>query len=250
MSNYHIDTNSKRIEFIDNRFYKTDDGQYVPSVTTILQAYPKDAHFFQWLKQVGEEADTIRDEAGRRGSIVHSLTEIYDAGDEVNLLDNLGNIKFKMSEWAMFERYVQFRQMVEMNVILSEFHLINPELGYAGTLDRVAEINGCNYLIDIKTSNSVYEHYWLQLAAYRRLIEDYYQSDKAIDGVAILWLNAKTRTTDAKKMQGPGWQLLIRDEALTAKDLELFNATYSLWKHQNDTMKPRNLNYSITHKLS
>ena len=110
MSNYFIDTNAKQITFTDNRFYTTEDNQFIPSVTTILQAYPKDAHFYQWLKQVGTEADEIRDEAGRRGSIVHSLTEHFDAGEEVNLLDNGGNIGYKLSEWTMFERYVEFRR--------------------------------------------------------------------------------------------------------------------------------------------
>jgi hypothetical protein len=61
MSTFFIDTNTKQITFTDNRFYSTDDGVNVPSVTTILNAYPKDAHFFQWLKQMGEEADTIRE---------------------------------------------------------------------------------------------------------------------------------------------------------------------------------------------
>ena len=65
-----------RIEFLDNRFYKTSSGNFVPSVTTILEAYPKDASYFKWIKEVGSDADTIRDEAGKRGTIVHELTEV------------------------------------------------------------------------------------------------------------------------------------------------------------------------------
>ena len=106
MTNYVLDTNQKQITFTDNRFYLGEQNEYIPSVTTILQAYPKDAHFFQWLKQVGNEADEIRDEAGRRGSVVHELTERYDAGEEINLLSNGGRIGYKLSEWCMFERYV------------------------------------------------------------------------------------------------------------------------------------------------
>jgi len=250
MSNFFIDTNQRQITFTDNRFYTAESGAFIPSVTTILQAYPKDAHFFQWLKQVGEEADTIKDEAGRRGSIVHSLTERYDAGEEINLLDNGGNINFKMSEWTMFERYVEYRQQVEQEIMFSEINFISEQLGYAGTVDRIAQINGKNYLIDIKTSNTIYDHYWLQLAAYNELIKEAYKSINVIDHVAILWLNAKTRTAGKNgAIQGAGWQLIIREDAERANDLKLFNATKLLWDAQNRDMKPRIKTYSLTHKL-
>lgn len=250
MSNYIIDTNIKQITFLDNRFYATEEGQSVPSVTTILQAYPKDAHFYSWLKQVGEEADAIRDEAGRRGSIVHSLTERYDAGEEVNLLDNGGNIGYKLAEWNMFEKYVDFRNNHPLDIIHSEFNIVSPKLGYAGTIDRVVQINGQNILIDIKTSNTIYDHYWCQLAAYKKLIQEHYHSINVIDKVAILWLNAKTRTRGKDgQIQGNGWQLIIRDSGMEDYDYELFECTHKLWMAQNGDMQPKLKQYSITHKL-
>lgn len=250
MSTYFIDTNTHQITFNDNRFYSDESGNSVPSVTTILQAYPKDAHFYTWLKQVGENADEIRDEAGRRGSIVHSLTERYDAGEEISLLNHSGEIGFKLSEWSMFERYVDFRSHHPFEVIHSEFNIINKGLGYAGTIDRVINIGGKNVLIDIKTSNAVHEHYWLQLAAYYKLLSVHYQDYRCIDEVAILWLNAKTRTYGkGDAIQGPGWQLIYRDQMARKKDLDLFNATHMLWSHQNEAIKPRTLTYQLTHKL-
>jgi len=250
MSSYFIDTNQKQITFTDNRFYTSESGAFIPSVTTILQAYPKDAHFYSWIKQVGEDADTIRDEAGRRGSIVHSLTERYDAGEEVNLLDNGGNINFKMSEWTMFERYVEYRQQVQQEIMFSEINFISEKLGYAGTVDRIVNINGKTYLIDIKTSNTIYDYYWLQLAAYNELIKEAYQSEHVVDHVAVLWLNAKTRTAGKNgAIQGPGWQLIVREDNERENDLKLFNATKLLWDAQNSDMKPRIKTYSLTHKL-
>lgn len=248
MNNYTI--NQNQITFTDNRFYTTDDGQSVPSVTTILQAYPKDAHFYTWLKQVGESADDIRDEAGRRGSIVHNLTERYDAGEEISLINDFGTLDFKLSEWAMFERYIDFRNHHDIDIIHSEFNLIDRGLGYAGTIDRVITINGRNILVDIKTSNAVHEFYWLQLAAYYKLLSKHYQSYNCVDDVAILWLNAKTRTYGkGDAIQGPGWQLIIRDQDQRLKDFDLFNATHMLWSHQNDTIKPKSFTYQIKHKI-
>jgi hypothetical protein len=250
MSNYILDTNKRQITFLDNRFYQTEDGDFVPSVTTILQAYPKDAHFFQWLKQVGDNADEIRDEAGRRGSIVHSLTEQYDAGEEVYLLDNSGHISFKLLEWAMFERYVEFRNNHQLDVIHSEFNVISKSYGFAGTIDRIIQIDGFNILVDIKTSNMVHDHYWLQLAAYERLVNEYYHSAGVIDKVAILHLNAKTRSYGKNgAIQGPGWQLIIRDEADRANDWELFKSTHKLWLAQNSNTLPKNNQFKISHKL-
>ena len=246
MSTFFINTNTKQITFTDNRFYTNEAGQHVPSVTTILQAYPKDAHFFKWLKEVGEDADTIRDEAGRRGSIVHKLTEEYDAGMEINLLNTDGNIGYKLAEWSMFERYVDFRKSHELEVLLSEVNIIDPKLGYAGTVDRVIRYNGKTILVDIKTSNAIHDQYWLQLAAYSELIKKNAKKIK-IDNVAILWLNAKTRTS--KQFQGIGWQLVFRDNAERKNDLELFKATQKLWTAQNKNLQPKSLQYNLTHKL-
>ena len=232
-----------RIEFLDNRFYKTSSGNFVPSVTTILEAYPKDASYFKWIKEVGSDADTIRDEAGKRGTIVHELTERYDMGYEISCVDEQGRPQYKMLEWAMFERYVDFTNEFKPNVELMELHMASEKLGYAGTLDRVIKLNGKNYLVDIKTSNSIYPSYWLQLAAYRELLGDICK----IDGVAILWLNAKTRTRGKKgDVQGVGWQFISKEDS--TQDLKLFNNTFELWKALNEDIKPRVLSYNLKHQ--
>ena len=249
MKHFTIDNNNKQITFSDNRFYTSDEIVFTPSVTTILQAYPKDAHFYSWLKEVGDKADEIRDEAGRRGSVVHNLTERYDNGEELTLINENGTLDFKLSEWSMFEKYVEFGKNHPYDVIHSEVNIINEKLGYAGTIDRVIQLGKKKVLLDIKTSNTVYEHYWLQLAAYHKLYTVELMNAKAIDEVAILWLNAKTRTYGKKgDIQGPGWQLIFRDKASRKKDMDLFNAVHKLWSHQNDGIKPRISTYKLSHK--
>lgn len=232
---------------LDARFYYDDAGNFVPSVTTILEAYPKDAHFFKWLKEVGTDADAIRDEAGRRGSVVHQLTEQYDAGEEVSLLNMDGNLQYKMLEWSMFERYVEFSERFKPEIVMSEQNFVNAQLGYAGTLDRVIKMNGKTYLIDIKTSNVIHDQYWLQLAAYRELLR--VNADMQVDHVAILHLNAKTRTAGSKgAIQGVGWQLITQDYVDKDLDLYMFNKVRELWLVQNKDAKPRRASYTLTHK--
>ncbi|CAB4137368.1 hypothetical protein UFOVP318_26 [uncultured Caudovirales phage] len=238
--------NNKQLTFLDARFYQTQDGNYVPSVTHILDCYPKGAAYFNWLKENGKDADEIRDEAGRRGSVVHKLTELYDAGDEVNLVNPNGSIDYKLNEWAMFERYVEFRKRFNFTTDCIELNIISKELGYAGTLDRVITLDGKKILLDIKTSNAIYPSYWLQLAAYRSLLLN--SLGQRVDMAAILWLNAKTRTEGKKgDIQGIGWQLITKEDC--SKDLELFNATHQLWIAENENSKPKQLTYQISHKL-
>lgn len=250
--NYRIDFTSKQITFLDTRFYLTETGNYVPSVTTILEAYPKSSQFYDWLKKNGENSDDIRDEAGRKGSVVHALTEKYDLGEEVKLLDENGNVNMKMAEWNCFEKYVEFRNRFEVDIHGIECTMASDTLGFAGTMDRdmTIRIRGKRYLLDIKTSNNIWDEYWLQLTAYQKLAEDLDDGNNRFDGRAILWLNAKTRTDGQKgAIQGKGWQLLI-DEDDPAEKWDIFQATHKLWLAQNGSMKPRQNVYQLGHSIT
>ena len=111
-------------------------------------------------------------------------------------------------------------------------------------------MNDKKILLDIKTSNAIYPFYWLQLAAYKKLYESIGLKSGGIDEVAILWLNAKTRTNGSKgAIQGIGWQLVNRDADLMQRDIEMFEATHKLWLAENGTMQPKKLQYQLTHKL-
>jgi hypothetical protein len=248
-ANKNLILNGNQLTFLDTRFYLTDNGVFVPSVTTYLEAYPKSFAYYEWLKSAGENADEIRDEAGRKGSTVHKLTERYDNGEEVTLLDENGFIDYKLSEWSMFEKYVEFRTKHKTAIIHNELNVVSEAYKMGGTIDRVMQINGKLYLVDIKTSNAVHNHYWLQLAAYKTLLLEK-QPELKLDGVAILWLNAKTRTDGkAGAVQGRGWQLVVCEEEMEmVKYWNRFKACQTLWMAENEEAKPRQLSYLITHK--
>lgn len=243
---------AERIQFLDSRFYRTASGGAVPSVTAILDAYPKGAQYYEWLKKHGSDADEIRDEAGRRGSVVHDATERLDLGGELRLMTDEGEPMYKLGEWAMIERYVEFRDRFKADIHAIETKLVSERLGYGGTLDRVMTIDGVTYLVDIKTSGSVWPSYWLQQAAYHELIHDtgfiaqMFPSGHVPEiRLAILWLNARTRTEGkAGQMQGLGWQFIEQPEP-TKHYLDLFNRTHGLWLAEHGHERPR----QVTHKL-
>lgn len=251
-----VKTHPNQLTFVDGRFYTDDNGQHYPSATTILEAYPKPYQLLQWMKEVGSKADEIKTAAGRRGSNVHQLTEDYDNGIECNLLDENGSPKYSLEEWSMFERYVDFSKMYKPEHLLIEQTFVNGSLGFAGTLDRICRIDGKSYVLDIKTSNGIYNSYWLQLAAYEMLYLNAFPSLDAaqklnlpptIDGVAILWLNAKTRTYGKNgAIQGPGWQMVIKDDR--SKDWDLFQSVQKLWQAEHEDDKPREFSYQLSHK--
>ena len=248
---FTIDEETKQLTFLDTRYYSDGEGGYFPSVTTILDAYPKSAQFYEWLKKMGEDADTVRDEAGERGSIVHKLTEDYDTGELITLMDADGKIRYKSSEWKMFERYVEFSKNVHPEILRTEFNLISKNIGTAGTLDRTVLLDTKKYkgkyILDIKTSNAVHDQYWLQLAAYKELYEETFPDEK-IDGVCVLWLNAKTRgESKTGEIQGKGWQLVFPDKE-HAYYWNLFKCTQVLWNEVNGGNKPNNVSYTIEHK--
>ena len=242
--NYFIDTQAQQITMLDARFYRTEEGDFVPSVTTILEAYPKDAAFYQWLKNNGQDSDELRDKAAERGSNVHAMTEAYDNGAEVSLLSDDGRVQWKIGEWAMFERYVEFSDRFRPTIHMTEQNYVSADLGFAGTIDRVMTVEGRKLLVDIKTSSSIWPAYWLQLAAYRRLLSEV--AGVEVAGVGILHLNAKTRTEGKKgQIQGPGWQLVVKED--TKDDLNLFGITRTLWMAQHAGELPRQPSYKLYH---
>jgi hypothetical protein len=247
MGQYMIDPENQTITLTDQRFYRSGrTGNFLPSSSTILNCYPKSASFYEWLKVNGEQADEIRDEAGRDGSIIHNLTERYDKGERVSLLNTDGTVSFSTRQWSMFERYVEFSERYKPTIIMNEENLVSDNLGYGGTLDRIINLNGNTLLIDIKTSNSLHNHYWLQMASYVELVKEFHP-DLKIDGIAILWLNAKTRTEGKKdQIQGKGWQMVFPDNSIDYY-MKLFKHTQVLYNEENANAKPHQLTYKLEH---
>jgi hypothetical protein len=250
MSKIMFDTVRKQLTFLDSRLYFFEDGSYVPSLTTYLTVYPKGPEYYEWIKKYGKESDDIRDAQGRKGSNVHKLCEDYDNGEEVSILKLNGDLQYTMAEWSHFEKYVEFCNKYNPIIHSNEQTIASKRYKVGLTLDRVMTIGSSNILIDIKTSNNLWDHMWLQLAACRKVYEDSTQENKVpIHRVGILWLAAKTRTEGKNgAIQGKGWQLVLRDPLEEENDWEVFQVTQRLWEAQNGEIKPRNLTYKTSYK--
>ena len=84
-----ISDDHKQITLPDSRYYRRN-GEYYPSITYVLNSYPKGKHFQDWLKKVGHSADWIVKKASEEGTKVHEMIEDYFTGKELTYLNREG----------------------------------------------------------------------------------------------------------------------------------------------------------------
>ena len=142
----------------------------LPSVTTILQATQSDekkASLANWRAKVGEnKADSIRDQAASRGTIMHRVIEGYLTGHRHADLSDLG------TQAGVMARNIWESDLKEnmTEVWGTEVTVYYPDL-YAGQTDLVGIYNGAESIVDFKQTNKPKRKEWIgdyfvQLAAY------------------------------------------------------------------------------------
>lgn len=172
---------------IDHRY--TYEGRTYPGVTGILKVLDKSGPLMSWaarqtaeafvatiddiprlIENIGPEgvikAMTSRsawknDEAKDLGTEVHEIADRINRG-EPRALDGL-----TLTVRARVQHYMDWLEASGWDVKISEAYLVEPFLGYGGTLDILArDRDGRAVLADIKTGKGVYRETVLQLAAY------------------------------------------------------------------------------------
>jgi len=235
------DKEAKQLNYLDSRYYTNDDITYYPSVTTILNIYPKSTYFYDWLKQVGYNSERIVDDAANQGSRVHDMVESYCNEVEINWADKDGKAMYTLLEWQMFLRFVEFFEKYKPELEVVEGKFISEKLGFAGTVDFIFVIDGVRYLVDTKTSNSLHKSHELQVASYAQIWNEKYP-DKKVDKTAILWLKASTRKEAKNKIQGKNWQMKIYDRDYN-EAYKVFEHVHAVWKEENPNYYPANKTY-------
>lgn len=158
----------------------------LPSVTTILSATKKDKGALEaWIKRVGpEEADRIKNEAGRVGTYLHEVIERMVAFRDLPRPTNWEMCKGYEMGYKIINTY--FRNVNE--IWGSEVSLYYPEK-YAGTTDLVGVYRDKPAIIDFKQSNKPKRRAWIddyfcQLAAYAMAHDEIHGT--TIDNAVIL----------------------------------------------------------------
>lgn len=239
MKTFH-DIEAKQINFLDERFYTKDGEVFYPSVTTVLDAYPKGYGFVQWLKDNGTNADEVVKRAAEQGSRIHDAIDRYLRGEELQWTAE-GN--YNLDEWMMILKFVEFWSTYKPEILANEETIVSEKEKIGGTIDLVCKIGDEIWLIDYKTGNAIHHSHELQLSAYRTLWNEAYPT-KQITRSGIMHLKAMTRGADksGKQMQGKGW-LVKEFERPFTDAYRIFGYTYALWREENPVIKPKNLVY-------
>jgi hypothetical protein len=169
------------------RYYKTKDGKKVPSVTTVLKLKDKGEGLMQWAvncgvnhvkeacKQQGivtlDDIEKIEKEAKRAwksqgqeaagvGTKVHNALEKFVMTGRLPPME--GDWRFKNG----LQAGIDFLEDYKVKVLEVEIECVTDE--YGGRCDLIGEFADDVWMLDWKTSNSIYDEYAYQTAAYRR----------------------------------------------------------------------------------
>jgi hypothetical protein len=225
---------NKQVNVLDQRFYRRE-GKYYPSVSSILNYFPKNQFFHSWLKDVGHNSEIIANKAAGEGTQVHNAVEAFLNGEEINWLDEYGNAKYNLDVWRMILKFADFWNTHKPELIATEYHLFSDEHEYAGTADLVVRMFDNIWLLDLKTSNSLHTSYDLQLAAYATAWNETH--NEKVTHTGILWVKANTRGEGkGGKIQGKGWELKFISDIET--NFQMFKNIQSIYKLENPDSKP------------
>jgi hypothetical protein len=224
----------KQVNVLDSRFYRRE-GNYYPSVTSVLNYFPKNQFFHSWLKDVGHNSDIIAAKAAGEGTQVHTAVDDFLNGKEITWIDEFGNVKYNLDVWKMILRFADFWNTHKPELIATEYHLFSDEHKYAGTADLVVRLFDNIWLLDLKTSNSLHTSYDLQLAAYATAWNETH--DEKVTHTGILWVKANTRSEGkGDKIQGKGWELKVVNDI--EKNFTMFKNIYEIYSLENPNFKP------------
>ena len=160
----------------------TSEQPSVPSITTVISQLPsslggwfghmaasalsrdprlpgalgKPAELRAAVKEASGAAERYRDDAAERGTRVHHYCEqvaLRALGREEELDADRVELE-QHGEVAFADRFDEWWTLYDVRPVQPEITVWNTALGYAGTLDLVATINGRTCLIDYKTKNT------------------------------------------------------------------------------------------------
>jgi hypothetical protein len=229
-----ISEDAQQITMPDSRYYLRN-GEYYPSITYVLQYYPKGKYFEDWLKQMGNNADYIMRKSAEDGTKVHNMIEDYLEGKELNFLSKDNTPLYDIEVWKMFLKFVEFWETYNPTLIGTEIHLFSDELKVAGTCDLVCIINDELWVIDHKSSNHLHTIYEFQTAIYDKCYEECFGIKP--DRRGILWLKSSKRKPAKDKMQGKGWEL-FESSRTQEENLELFKTVKTIFDLENPNHSP------------
>lgn len=232
---FNVDVKANRINKFDQQWYQisTPEGIVdIPSVTTYLDVFPKGLGFKLWLQKVGDNADSIRDEAGQLGSVVHKLIENTLRGETVEFEHDGGSRTCSLVAWERYlawcKWYQKARAEEELVPLFTEQIVFDAELKFAGTVDLICQTKNGIRIKDWKTGSFVGDTAEIQLSTYLT-IGNKMQVFGEIVGADIVQLNPSLnksgfRQTEVEDIEA-NWSTMLNCQ--------------QIWNRVNKNAKPK-----------
>ncbi len=244
-----------QITTVDERFYAKPslnqttglpEYQFIPSVSWICSYFPKGIAFFKWLAEKGwDESESIKMEAGEKGSKVHKATEEIDKGEKVSIDSKFINPTTEQLEELSFEEYhclwtyTKWLEETKPTLLATEFNIFTPL--YGGTIDRLFVIDGEVWLVDLKTGQNIFPSHVLQISAYKHglefneeIMKKLKELGKTIDDIKLATLQLGYRKNKN------GYKFTEQDDKYN-----IFLSVYELWKDENFGKSPAQKDYPL-----
>lgn len=237
-----------RITTPDERFYGREminketglpEIQWLPSSTWIKSYYYTSPYLVKWIADKGlTESERIKKEAGTKGDKIHQATEDIDKNGEIDINAKYENKEkgemeeLTVEELEAIQSYQRFIDEVKPELIANEMTVFAEK--YAGTLDRIWGITENEkrqiWIVDIKTSKSIWKDMILQVSSYSHADIDY----EKLGITEEEWNNRKLAILQLGYTKNKnGYKFTeIPDR------YDLFELAYQVWAEENPAAKP------------
>ena len=241
-----------RVTTADERWYGKDiidqktglpvEIKWLPSSTWIKSYYYTSPYLVKWIADKGiTESERIKKEAGIKGDKIHQATELIDRGEEIKIDDKILNKETgEMEELTgdEIEAILSYRNFVDEKrpeLLANEMTVFAER--YAGTLDRIFRIDGQIWIVDIKSSQSIWKDMYIQVSSYSHADIDY----KALKITDEEWENRKLAILQV------GYQRNKNNYKFTEipDRYDLFEIAYKQWQEENKDVQPRQRDYPL-----
>jgi hypothetical protein len=131
----------------------------------------------------------VRDRTLSAGTKAHEVIAEYLTSGTTYTMKNVPRtnrreVKKSVNNFMAWYNHVTLNLGWKVEIFLSEVPLICPWCG--GTADAILIINGRKFLVDFKTSKKISPDYFIQVSAYKWILDNFYPQYGPIEGVGIL----------------------------------------------------------------
>jgi hypothetical protein len=209
-----VKVNGTVCTFNEEEHTYTVNGEQVPGTTSITGIVDKSAPIKWWavgeakdyimenfedhidadnpfdevaIQELADSARTAHMSSSNKGINIGTLVHQYAEDYVQHLMNGIDEPEFPNNEEAQ-ESAIEFLSWMDehdVEPVATEQMVFHPDLGYAGTYDLKAFVDGELLVVDYKTGSGIYEEHYAQVTAYYEA-EKLRTDDETIDGIAIV----------------------------------------------------------------